>query len=352
MEAFERAQQTGQEISDFARRLGEDVLLAVNEEGRTEEYTLNEIHKIMATSTVTFFQASAVHPSTEDALSVLNTKIRALFTQLEELSSVSSDLSQAMEFERQPAPWLLRAQELKSVKIVSPDAEEEIRRLKTDLHERSAAVGERDKTVEEQSIKIELLESRMKDSGKKATLVKELEARLEEAKAKEKELSATLEAHLKDHEQIQKERNEYRTQLEKSKRASDPSAGAKGGTVLDPQAQAAALASVREVETLRAEITSLQAAVRFLREENYRATIPHHPLWASNDWLQAPLVKPKPSAEEQRIRKAAVEAQDVLNNLLTLTKETKVLELSKETERSKWRPAKSTPKYQAMRLRE
>lgn len=355
--AFENAERAGREIAEFSRRLGEDVLAALNEEGRSEEYALAEVHKIMSTSTISFFQRSAIQPSTEDALSILTAKIRSLYTQLEELTSLSSDLSRAMEFERQPAPWFLRAQELKSAKVISPDTEEEIRRLKTDVQERSAALAVRDKTLEEQGIKIEMLESRQKDAGKKATMAKELEIRLEDAKAREKELTSTMERHLKDHEHTTKERNEYRSQLDKLKRASGTTAvaGEKGG-VLGPQHQAASLASVREVESLRREIASLQAAVRFLREENHRATMPDVQR-AGDAWLRTPLVRPKPDAKAQRMQRNAAEAQDVLNHLLALTKETRVLDLStalpKEGEkRLAWRPAKTTPRYQAVRLRE
>lgn len=108
-------------------------------------------------------------------------------------------------------------------------------------------------------------------------------------------------------------------------------------------------ATAREMEALKTEIASLQAAVRYLREDNRRAR-----LGASQglEWLEAPLIKPE-SKEEQRKNLVLAEGQDVLNELLSLTSTGKIYDLSTMPKnRLAWRPAKTTPQYFVAKQRE
>ena len=57
-----------------------------------------------------------------------------------------------------------------------------MRRLKDESHERARLIAIRDQTLEEASVKIELLESRMRDATKKNERITELEHKIEEAK--------------------------------------------------------------------------------------------------------------------------------------------------------------------------
>ena len=52
----------------------------------------------------------------------------------------------------------------------------------------------RDQTLEESSVKIELLESRMRDASKKNELITELEKKILEAKAREAQLAESIES--------------------------------------------------------------------------------------------------------------------------------------------------------------
>jgi len=49
-------------------------------------------------------------------------------------------LTRLLIVEKPPAPWVVRAQELKMTKVVSIDAEEEVRRLKDDILERATQI--------------------------------------------------------------------------------------------------------------------------------------------------------------------------------------------------------------------
>ncbi|PGH18327.1 hypothetical protein AJ80_04505 [Polytolypa hystricis UAMH7299] len=358
---FENTERAAKELAELARQLGVNVLQLTNEEGRAEELTYAEIAANMSQTAMTLIQPSASDAENSDALSLLGTKLRSLATYLEEVASVSSDLSQTVEFERQASPWIARAKELKSNQVVSPDADEEIRRLKNEVHETSTALGVKDKAFEEQTIKIELLESRMRDAGKKAALVKELEAQVEGLKVKEQELVVVVEKQSGDLQAMEQERDDYRARLEKAKRASGST-----GSVIGPDGviigDAVASSVLRENESLRAEVAGLQAAVRFLRDENRRSNLldPYSVQRTNNmrTWLDSPLVQHKLSVDEKRsINRPASEAQDVLTHLLKLTKESKFVDLkttvhTDKASRLAWRPAKSTPRYHILQQRE
>ena len=333
------------------------MLQLTSEEGRVDPFTYAEILGNMSQTTTLLFQPSGVDKESSDALLYFLTKIRTLGTYLEELNSISTDLSRVTEFERHPSPWIARSKELRSSKTVSPDTYEEITRLKNEIHEVSTALGVKDKSLEEQSIKIELLESRMRDAGKKAALARELESKFEEVTAKERELVEVVEKQSRDLQAMEGERDDYRARFEKAKRASGTSrdaSGGKGATFLDNEAS---MATARENEALRTEIASLQASVRFLRDDNRRAHLldPSSVQRANNmrSWLDTPLVRPKISVEDR----TAAECQDVLTHLLTLTKESRAVDLKSSlpqegATRLSWRPVKSTPRYHALKQRE
>ncbi|ODH49298.1 hypothetical protein GX48_04638 [Paracoccidioides brasiliensis] len=361
---FEKCEGAAREVAELARQLGENIVLLAGEEGRTEPITYAEVAANMSRTVMFLFQRSAASAESDDnnPLSIAANKLRILGAYLEEASDASSDLSQTVEFERHPAPWTIRAKELKSNKVISPDADEEIRRLKNEIHETSTALGAKDKAFEEQTIKIEHLESRMRDAGKKAALVKELESKFDTLQAKEQELMDIVEKQSADLQNMERERDDYRARLEKAKRASGSSGallGADGVLTIDAAASSAVM---RENESLRAEVANLQAAVRFLREDNRRANyMDPYSVQRTNHmraWLDTPLVHPKIAADDKRaIYNAASECQDVLTHLLKLTKESKLVDLKStlpadEASRLSWRPVKSTTRYQVLRQRE
>ncbi|WEW57289.1 hypothetical protein PRK78_002754 [Emydomyces testavorans] len=361
-EIFEKAEQAAKEISDIAKQVGENILLLLTEEGRLEPVKYAEIAGTMTQAIASVYKTSAGQSDTSDALSFLAAKIQMLKEYLEEAGSVSSDLSQTVEFERRPAPWISRAKELKSNQTVSPDTEEEVRRLRSELNEASTTLGLRDKVFEEQSIKIELLESRMREAGKKAALVKEMESKLEASHSKEAELLDIMDNQSKDIQNIEKERDEYRNKWEKLKRASGSDGSSAGPDGIVSGNAAASLFAMRENDALRTEIASLQAAVRFLREDNRRAHLldPYSVQRAKHmqSWLDTPLRRSKVAPQDESVERLATsESQKVLAYLVGLTKESKLVDLKSSlppagSNRLAWRPVKSTARYHVIRQRE
>ncbi|KAF7171977.1 hypothetical protein CNMCM6106_006283 [Aspergillus hiratsukae] len=357
---FKSAEEAAKDLSALARQLGENLALLISDEARTEPLTVEEALKTMSETSTAYCLPSETGSEGNDTMSLLYNRLRSMGGLIEELDAISSDLSITTEFERRSPPWIARAAELKSNKTISPDADEEIRRLKNELHEASTALGVKDKTIEEQALRVELVESRMREATKKASMVKDLESKIEEMQAKEADLEGIIETQRKDLQALEAEREDLRNRLERVKRLSGTTGvgTTTDGVVID---NSLSLATMRENETLRAEVASLQAAVRFLREENRRSSMldPYSVQRAADmhSWLDLPLTKPPSSVLQDKVQQTASESRDVFTHLLKLTKESNICDLKSTMSQNNgnrvgWRPSKVKLRYQVLQQRE
>ncbi|KAH0562008.1 hypothetical protein GP486_003290 [Trichoglossum hirsutum] len=331
LSTFEQCENAAREVAFYSRRLGENLFKLLSEEGRTDQFTYDEILENMGSTTEAVLGAGE-----NDAFAAFNSRLRSLTNILLELGSLASDLEMTVEFERSLAPWVTRAHELKSTKVVSVDAEEEIRRLKDDVHERATQIKLRDKVIEESAVKIELLESRMRDATKKGDYINELEKAIEQNRIREKDLSEAIDAQVREIQTLESELDRWK------KTANDKQVlGAAGSG--DQEGAERAVATAREMDTLKREIDSLQGAVRYLREDNRRIRVAEGKITQS--WLFEPLTSPKTQRQQQE-QLVAAEGHDLLAELLNLTSNAKIYDLNKlPKNRLAWRPAKSTPRF-------
>ncbi|KAI9680221.1 MAG: hypothetical protein M1829_001458 [Trizodia sp. TS-e1964] len=337
--AFLPCESASRELAEYARSIGEVIMLLLSEEGRNDPFTFKEIEAAMDETTSSLFNGAQT-----SMYSAMSSKLRNLTNSLLDLGSLSSDLEMAVEFERPQAPWILRSQEIKSTKVVSLDVEEEIRRLKDDIHERATQIKLRDKSLEESAVKIELMESRMRDAGKKASRITELEKAVKDISEREKQLSRAMEAQTRELQALEMEKDRYIKLASEKQPIGDAGAGQEGAE--------RAVATKREIDALQADIKSLQGAVRFLREDNRRARLVD-PSLSPPAWLEMPLIKRK-SAKEQRAGLVCTEGQDVLGELLHLASSAKLVSLkpAPKEERLKWRPQSATPRFRVLKQRE
>ena len=342
LDAFSKCESFTQEVGDLTRRIGFDLHTLLHEEGRIEPFTYIEVQSTVQQTTLTIFATSDT-----DLFSTSTTKLRTLSTHLNDLSSLTTSLELTQEFERLPPPWVLRSQELGSTKHVPPDAEDELRRLKEENHERARLIALRDQTLEESSVKIELLESRMRDAGKKNDRITELERRVEEARKREAELAESVESRDKELAGLEAERDRWRKVAEG---ATAVGAVSSGGT---KEGAERAVATAKELDALRLEIANLQAAVRFLREDNRRIRLG---VTENIDWLSQPLLKPKTKDDKRRelIRKEGNEVLDEILSLVTASnvKVFRMRSVGEGEDRLRWRPVKETSGWWVERRRE
>lgn len=339
LEAFELCEVASRELADMSRTIGLDLhkLLAV--EGREEPFAYPEVQKTVQNTVLNSFSSAE-----SDLFSTYLSKIRSLTNQVTDLAAVCADLSQTQEFERSPAPWIIRAQELKALKTIPVDAEEELRQVKEHYNQARREIAVRDENLSTATLRIETLEARMRDANAKVSRMADLEAQIADAQAQVDNLKKDIEQQDREAKTLEADRDKWKKIAGDSRAYGDATdaAGAKAG-------QERAVATAREMDALQKDIKGLQAAVRYLREDNRRARVTEQPKY---DWLTEPLKKPI-SMAEQRKALVAAEGKDVLAELLKMATLAKLCDLSTlPKNKLAWRPAKITPKHHAAKLAE
>lgn len=339
--AFEECEKGTKQLALCTRQLGEKMYSVLMREGRTEPITFAEIRPTLFHTAKMSFPGFTDIPNESDLFFAMGTTFRALTDALANLNALSSSLSSTAEFERAPAPWVLRSKELAASKIVSVDAEEEIRRLKDEVHARATALKLRDQEIEEKSVKIELLEARTRDASKKATRIKELESRIEELRGRERALVEESEKRSKEIRALEDERERWAVQA-----AIQAKIGQNGGSG-DGKRDAGAdkVATKRELEILGEEIRVLESANRFVRRSHRKDLI--KATLAVDSWLRVP-VKPDSNLQVSRTQTRAKAGRKALEELVNLPARTQYVDLTPypPKERLKWRSLVQTPLYQ------
>ncbi|KAI1171323.1 dynactin [Nemania sp. FL0916] len=338
-EAFELCEAASRELGEMSRAIGYDLHKLLTIEGREEPFTYPEVQRtVLNTVTATFSSAES------DLFSSYLSKVRTLTNQVSDLAAVCADLSQTQEFERSPAPWIIRAQELKTLKTIPVDAEEELRQVKESYNQARREIALRDENISTATLRIETLEARMRDANAKASRITDLEAQIVDAQSQVDRLKKDIEQQDREAKTLEADRDKWKKIAGDSRAYGDASdsAGNKTG-------QERAVATAREMDALNTDIANLQAAVRYLREDNRRARMTEVHKY---DWLAEPLRKPIPVAEQRKALVTA-EGRDVLTELLNMATTAKVYDLRDvPKDRLAWRPARVTPQYHAARLAE
>ncbi|SPQ20508.1 8f8fcf29-924a-4fda-82e2-838abf50329f [Thermothielavioides terrestris] len=340
LEAFVECEAATAELADMARKIGLDLHRLLNEEGRTAPYTYAEVQSCIQNTAMTAFNHSEA-----DLFSTYLSKLRAVTSQISDLAALSTDLSQTQEFERGPAPWTLRSQELKELKKVPIEAEAEVRRLKEEYSNARRTIAIRDEDLSTAQVKIETLESRMRDAKAKAARISELEAQIAADKEEIATLSESISKQDRELKALELDRDKWKQVASTSRVVAGSGAEAAGAR----ENQERAVATAREMDNLKTMINGLEAALRYLREDNRRARLVEQ---RDHDWLAEPLTKNIRPGEQRRAI-AGSENKAVLRELVNLSSHAKIYDLARLPEdKIAWKPAKSTPQYHAAQQKE
>ena len=346
-DSFDRPSLLTQQLAAVTRDMGISVHALVSEEARAEPLTYPEIERAMSKSA----------PTTSDetnAFNAISNLLHNLTNSLVDLGALSADLTQTLEFERAPPPWLLLSRAQKATKVVDVNIEADLQRTKSDLHARATEVKVRDQRLEEAAVKIELLESRMRDASKKTERIAELEAHLDEGKGREKDFADVVDGLDAQVRALETERDALKKDIARRALLSPEDDDEGGSGVAGAGARASrerAVATQREMDTLQASVTSLQSAVRFLREDNRTARLGGSSGLPS--WLDEPLIKPPFSHKEQQSL-LCTEGKDVLGELLNMASSARPVKLQPKTtdDWAKWRPVRESTAWQVRKQRE
>ncbi|KAJ4513702.1 hypothetical protein HRR83_005152 [Exophiala dermatitidis] len=334
--AFAEAEACAENLSRLTQRVGNSVLETLNKVERKESVTYPELMETITKAAEEFQQEHNQHSGGPvDFFDATTKQLQVLQAKVDDLNSRSADHAAAVEFEKLPAPWTVRAKEVKAQKVLSQDLQEELARLKSKIQEQSIRIGEKDKQLEEQQVKVELLESRAKETKVRDDSVKAMKEEIE--KLREENVTAT--------ENLRRLQTEYQTMLEtqahersqleasKQRSLSDGPPGSVSGGVVDESAML--VRAKAEMDFLKVEIASLQASVRFLKYENHRLRIPVGEISKTaveHAWLDPSYLKANPTrgadgdkvAAAERLRQ---ESKDMFAELIELAKVSRPIRL-------------------------
>jgi dynactin 1 len=343
-DAFEGAEAIAKRISAFGRQAGDSLQLLFGEEGRIEPFTPHEVAGAISRAATTAFSLSTPEAGPFAAIAE---QMRNLSDALTDLASLPTDLDNTIEFERAPAPWIARSEQLKKTKLTSIDTEAELARTRETIREREVVLKEKNTELEEQSVQIEMLEAKLKNASKRTAEIAKLEQEMHQARDAEKRAKAELaQAKREAEEAIERAHNEAaRLAEQRGKRSSSQA--------LDSNAMGTG--AQLTLERQDHQITSLQGAVRYLQTENQRLRLPPSAAALSaNSWLHQPLLQPK---SEKRKQQEALhkEGKDVLARLLHLgtVESPHIVDLTMLPENKlAWRPAKESSRWKVESRRE
>ena len=344
-EHFENVSKVTSDVASYARQSGAELQAAFSEEGRQDNVTPSEVTSILSRTAMSTFSLSV---SEAGPYVTLAGRLRDLGTLLADLSVLPTDLDNTVEFERPTAPWIARAENLKQTKIMTVDTEAELARVRESVKERDILLRGKESELEEQSVRIEMLEARMKDASKRSAKIAELERALQEAKEAEKKAKHDLTvARQEAQRDVEWAREEISRLAQQRSKHGDPQD-------LDNDAVGAnARVAMKRQEH---KIIGLQGAVRHLKEENHRLVLPAQdsPLAvsAASEWLRTPLQAPN-LARRKRLVALHRKGTNVLESMLELASRPHVVDLTKIPENKlAWRPAKETSRWKVERRNE
>lgn len=310
--------------SDFAsatRSAGISILRMLTEEGRSAPVMYEEL----------VAQAS---------FSSLVSKLQSAIGHLQIFYNLTSSLTQTVEFPSPPPPppWKILAQNMQDATADMATRETELARLKDEVAEKNTTLAMREKAAEEMSVKVEVLEKRVGESGGRREKVRELEAVVEAARSKENDLFSNL-THLQSElRNLEAEREKWKQAPQLAPTASHPGQAATTAT--------ASQASLRQIETLKDEIKALQSSIRYLRSASHRQS-----LSSAYNFLSAPIAPTEPAPSLIQ-----TEAKDVLKEMLNLVsqpdRQIVKLQPRSKADRLRWQSVRETSIWKVQKQKE
>jgi dynactin 1 len=358
---FDDAERSAAHMSQFVREIGKAVVI---EFGKVEEdgpVTYSSVADLMTAAAKRSLEGSEISPlASDDVFTLIAGYLSRLQAKIDELQSKAADISSAVEFEVSPAaPWVARAKRVKEQKLLSQDTAEELSRLKAKSDSQLRDLAEKVKETEEMRIRVDVLESRQRESKAKDGEFKTLKDELDRIKIDRANLVDQLEKTTTDMEEALAKREKDRDELNALKNAALAEGGASAAQVVsalgDASGETSGLLKV-ETDLMKAEILNLQAAVRYLRSENHTLRVPVGEIALRaerNAWLDPANLKATRQLDQrkERVRREGRNAYDGLIELATSAQCVK-LKQRQPADSGKWQKMDSTTRWHVARQKE
>ncbi|KAJ3503186.1 hypothetical protein NLJ89_g8547 [Agrocybe chaxingu] len=158
------------------------------------------------------------------------------------------------------APWVSRIAEIKAALAVNVEAERKVASLNDEMQALARSVRTKDQTIQESTVKIELMERRLEAVKKQADAIVELENELIKARKQERAYEEAMEQLQADLDALEQDNAKLKTLTAGQERQ------AAGPQV--PEPENVPIEGSLETSHLLEQIEALRGTVRFLRNEN------------------------------------------------------------------------------------
>ncbi|KAK5318053.1 hypothetical protein LTR70_005537 [Exophiala xenobiotica] len=296
----------------------------------------------------------------DDIFSTLFDNIKALQAQVETLATKAHEQNSNLTFASQPAPWTVRAREIKAQRQMSSEVQEELSQASRRNQELSARIKEKERAIEEMTIRAELAEKRVKENKSKEGQDKVLKDEIETFKSERHEQEVQLSALEADLLSLQKENRNSKAEIAALQAATAEHApnGIRTSStagIVDPATNNLISAHIK---ALLAEVESLQATVRHLCWENHELSIPVSGSkfrTAADAWLDPANLKQSKNRPQEKAARMRIEQSDQLDALLEVSKSMSMRPVRLKStwhKDDKWRSVKESTRWQVLRQKE
>ncbi|CAG8561290.1 7705_t:CDS:10 [Paraglomus occultum] len=331
-------------ISNFWQEVRKGISVYINErKGSKEVLQLSGLHHV-------------VYKATEDILGVNEMQIwegctkliQELFQDVGNLNNTASDNDRTEPISKGESPWVIRAKNIKAEVAVNVDMERKLQQAAEEIRELFKELKLKDQSLQENQIKIDLLEKRMETAKKQADLIAELEEQLTETRKQQNLFEKTMESLHADIDSLEQENRQFKSlakTLEETGRQNSP-VNQNFAIPDDEEIEETTMPTDTnpiETQRLASQIESLKFAVRYLRAENA-----HLKGKDAMTVLNLHLLpnKSKDARNDDLVKSMATEAKTLLKDFRSVSASPRIIDLSKTTTAHKgWQPRKNMPEY-------
>ncbi|KAF8555146.1 dynactin [Imleria badia] len=156
-------------------------------------------------------------------------------------------------------PWIVRVDDIRASTAINVEAERKATQFQDEIQSLVRSLKARDQTIQESTVKIELMERRMEASKRQSDTIVELESELSKARKQERAYEEAM-------EQLQADLDALEQDNAKLKTMAAPERQAAGNQ--PAESDSAPIEGSVETSHLLEQIEALRGTVRFLRTEN------------------------------------------------------------------------------------
>ncbi|CAG8525134.1 15381_t:CDS:10 [Acaulospora morrowiae] len=340
---FKMVYSISTKLTNFCHEVWKGISAYINEKkGTKEELQLSGLQQI-------------IYKVTENILSVNETNmwegciksLQTLCKEINDLNNIANDPDQSTNIIKGEAPWLTRSTALKKEVIVNADTERKLQQADKEIRELKTEIKIKEQKLQEEGVKIELLEKRMEAAKKQADIIAALEQELANSRKQESDFEEAMESLQLEIESLEQQNRQFAVDINGQVSPENPKYLKDGEDELDKEGIVIVTdANPLETERLTSQIESLKFAVRYLRAENSHLK-GKDALNVLNWHLQPKKHRIIKEQNEELLRNAADEAKSLLKQFRSVSSSPRIVDLTKTVEnRKKWQPLNKSPEYQ------